>query len=118
MHVLAAQRESGRLGRVVETEQTVAGCRTCGVLAAAHGREQVLHDAPFGPRRVRARWRERIRRCREPACPTGTFTETHELAEPRSVLTARAAGWATDALADDDTTISALSAYDLSCRVG
>jgi transcriptional regulator with XRE-family HTH domain len=33
------------------------------------------------------RWRKRLWRCREPACPTGTFTETHELAGARSVLT-------------------------------
>lgn len=94
----------------VETDQAVIGCRTCGVLAAAHGRrEQLLHDAPFGHRRVRVRWRKRLWRCREPACATGTFTETHELAVPRAVLTTRAVVWATDALAEDDTTVSALA---------
>jgi len=80
------------------------------VLAVAHGRrEQLLHDAPFGHRRVRVRWRKRVWRCREPACPTGTFTEIHELAVPRAVLTGRAVVWATDALADDDTTVAALA---------
>ena len=94
----------------METDQTVTGCGRCGVLAAAHGRrEQVLHDAPFGHRRVRLRWRKRLWRCREPACATGTFTEVHDLAGPRAVLTARAVVWATDALAEDDTTVSALA---------
>jgi hypothetical protein len=34
-----------------------------------------------------------------------TFTETHELAPARALLTSRAVSWATDALADDDTTV-------------
>ena len=38
-----------------------------------------------------------------------TFTETHELASPRALLTRRAVVWAADALADDDTTVSALA---------
>jgi transposase len=110
MRVLAAQREQDGLCLVVETDQTVAGCRGCGVVAAAHGRrEQVLHDAPFGHRRVRVRWRKRLWRCRERACSVGTFTEIHELAVPRTVLTSRAVVWATDALAEDDTTVSALA---------
>ena len=110
VRVLAAVSEPDGLALVVETDQTVAGCRGCGVLAAAHGRrEQVLRDAPFGHRRVRLRWRKRVWRCREPACATGTFTEVHELAGTRAVLTARAVVWATDALAEDDTTVSALA---------
>jgi len=110
VRVLAAQPEPDGLCLTVETDQAVAGCRSCGVLAVAHGRrEQLLHDAPFGHRRVRVRWRKRVWRCREPACPTGTFTEIHELAVPRAVLTGRAVVWATDALADDDTTVAALA---------
>jgi len=110
VRVLAAQPEPDGLCLTVETDQAVAGCRSCGVLAVAHGRrEQLLHDAPFGHRRVRVRWRKRVWRCREPPCPTGTFTEIHELAVPRAVLTGRAVMWATDALADDDTTVAALA---------
>jgi len=110
VRVLAAQPEPDGLCLTVETDQAVAGCRSCGVLAVAHGRrEQLLHDAPFGHRRVRVRWRKRVWRCREPPCPTGTFTEIHELAVPRAVLTGRAVVWATDALADDDTTVAALA---------
>ena len=89
VRVLAAVAEPDGLDLVVETDQTATGCGRCGVLAAAHGRrEQVLHDAPFGHRRVRLRWRKRLWRCREPACATGTFTEQHDLVAPRAKLTA------------------------------
>jgi hypothetical protein len=50
-------------------------------------------------------------RCREPACPTQTFSEAHELAPPRMVLTTRAVAWATGALSYDDTTVSALARH-------
>jgi hypothetical protein len=41
--------------------------------------------------------------------PGVRFSETHALAAPRALLTSRAVCWATDALADDDTTVSALA---------
>jgi len=110
VRVLAAQRSSDGLRLTVETEQRVEGCRGCGVLAVLHDRrEHVLHDAPFGHRRVRVCWRKRIWRCAEPVCPVVTFSEIHPLAAPRSLLTARAVLWAADALQDDDTTVSALA---------
>ena len=52
---------------------------------------------------------KRVWRCREPACPVGTFTEAHALAAPRARLTPRAVVWAADALAGDDTTVAALA---------
>jgi len=110
VRVLVAERDDRGVRLTVETESSVEGCHGCGVLASSHGRrEQALHDAPFGHRRVLVRWRKRVWRCREPACPVGTFTETHPLAAPRALLTRRAISWAADALADDDTTVSALA---------
>jgi hypothetical protein len=53
----------------------------------------------------------RVWRCAEPACPTVTFTEQHPLVAPRARLTTRAILWATDALAHDDTTVSALARH-------
>jgi transposase len=50
-------------------------------------------------------------RCREPLCPTTTFTESHDLVLPRMVLTTRAVAWATNALSYDDTTVSALARH-------
>jgi transposase len=111
VRVLAAERErGGGLRLTVETDRQVEGCHRCGVLAVPHGRrEQLLHDAPFGHRRVRVAWRKRVWRCLEPACAMVTFTEAHQLAPPRALLTRRAVLWATDALTDDDTTVSALA---------
>ncbi len=110
VRVLAAQRDAVGLDLTVETDSQVEGCRRCGVLAVAHDRrEHVLHDAPFGHRRVRVRWRKRVWRCPEPTCPVVTFSETHALAPPRALLTRRAVVWAADALADDDTTVNALA---------
>jgi len=110
VRVLSAERDDVKLRLLVETDQTVAGCPQCGVIAAAHGRGvQVLHDTPFGRRPVRVAWRKRVWRCPERLCPMGTFTEAHELAEPRCRLTRRAVHWATDALAEDDTTVNALA---------
>jgi transposase len=88
----------------------VEGCHRCWVLEVPHGRrEHVLHDAPFGHRRVRIAWRKRVWRCLELACPMVTFTEEHVLAAPRALLTRRAVIWAADALTDDDTTVAALA---------
>ncbi len=110
VRVLDVDADDGGLRLTVETDARVEGCRECGVLAVPHDRrEHRLHDAPFGHRRVVVRWRKRVWRCAEPACPTVTFTESHPLAGPRSRLTRRAVVWAADALADDDTTVAALA---------
>jgi transposase len=80
------------------------------VLAVGHGRRlRVLHDAPCFGRVTVLRWLVRMWRCREPLCPTKTFTESNDLASPRMMLTTRAVGWATSALSWDDTTVSALA---------
>ncbi len=110
VRVLAAERDARGVRLTVETDREIDGCPRCGVVAAAHARRtQVLHDAPFGHRRVRVLWRKRVWRCGEPACPVGTFTESHALAAPRARLTRRAVVWAADALAEDDTTVAALA---------
>lgn len=110
VRVLAAERDALGLGLTVETDQGFEGCRRCGVVAVPHDRrEHVLHDSPFGHRRVRVRWRKRVWRCRARACPLVTFSEEHELAALRAMLTRRAVVWAADALSDDDTTVNAIA---------
>lgn len=60
VRVLGAESDDRGLQPMVETDQQVEGCRDCGVLAVLHDRrEHLLHDAPFGHRRVLVRWRKR-----------------------------------------------------------
>ncbi|XAS69761.1 ISL3 family transposase [Micrococcaceae bacterium Sec5.7] len=94
----------------VETDQILAGCPLCGVVAIGHGRRVVrLHDTPSHGRPVRLDWAKRVWRCADPGCPAGTFTETHALAPAKAKLTTRAVLWATDALSRYDTSVSALA---------
>jgi len=110
IRVLDARDDRRMLHLVVETTAALTACASCGVVATAHGRRSHrLRDAPFGHRQVLVVWRRRIWRCAEPACPVRSWTEVHELAEPRAALTRRAIVWAADALAADDTTVSALA---------
>jgi len=113
MHVLdVVVDDRQRLVLTVESDQLQHGCPSCGVLAVGHGRRvRWLHDAPCFGRVTVLRWLVRVWRCREPGCPMGTFSETHDLAPPRMMLTARAVRWATDALSYDDTTVSALARH-------
>jgi transposase len=113
MHVLDVEVDDlQRLVLTVESGQLAAACPGCGVMAIGHGRRvRVLHDAPSFGRVTLVRWLVRVWRCREPACPAGTFSETHDLAPPRMALTVRAVRWATDALSCDDTTVSALARH-------
>jgi transposase len=113
MHVLDVQfDERQRLVLTVESGQVEHGCPLCGVLAVGHGRRvRMLHDAPCFGRVTLVRWLVRIWRCREPACPLSTFSEAHDVAPPRTVLTTRAVRWAVEALSDDDTTVSAVARH-------
>ncbi|HUR23160.1 MAG TPA: helix-turn-helix domain-containing protein [Acidimicrobiales bacterium] len=84
----------------VETSPALVGCSGCGTRAVPKDRRWVtLRDVPAGRRFVRVRWRKRIWRCPEPDCDVNTWTEQAELADPRRVLTTRAAEWATDRVA-------------------
>ena len=84
----------------VETTARVAACAGCGTRAKPKDRRWVtLRDAPLADRAVRVRWRKRIWACPDADCDVNTWTETHELAEPRRVLTRRAGIWATERVA-------------------
>ncbi len=111
MHVLDVEIDDRqRLVLTIESGQLEAACPACGVLAVGHGRRvRILHDAPCFGRVTILRWLVRMWRCREPACPTTTFSEAHDVASPRMVLTTRAVAWATSALSYHDTTVSALA---------
>jgi transposase len=62
VHVLeVTTREDGTVVLDVETDQVLAGCAACGVVAVGHGRRVVrLHDTPCFGRPALVRWRKRI----------------------------------------------------------
>ena len=112
MHVVDVRRGHRKLVITVETDADTTGCRACGVLASGHGRREVTAaDAPCFGVPVLIVWRKRVWRCTEADCPAQTWSEEHELLAVRAVLTSRAVAWATDALAHDDTTVSALARH-------
>ena len=111
LHVLAAERDAGRLTVTVESAATVMGCPVCGVVAVSRGRRDVvLVDAPSFGRSVRMIWRKRTWRCLESVCPAGTFTEQdHDVAAPRALLTVRACWWAVRQLRGEHASVSGLA---------
>ena len=113
LHVLDVEiDDQQRLVLTVESDQLEHGCPACGVLAAGHGRRvHLVHDTPCVGRVTVVRWLKRIWRCREPMCPTATFSEACGFVPPRALLSTRAVNWATDALSHDDTTVSALARH-------
>jgi transposase len=114
-HVVGVAERTGRRGpwlRVeVETAARAEGCRSCGVLAASHGRRTVrLIDTPCFGRPVELRWRKRVWRCEESACPAGAFTEQQpELARPRALLSLRACWWAIGQLRREHASVAGLA---------
>jgi len=111
LHVIEVERGPEQLRVTVESEPSLTGCRSCGVVAVSHGRRTVeLIDAPCFGRPVRVLWRKRTWSCAEPACPVGTFTERDEgVAAPRALLTVRACWWAVGQLRREHASVSGLA---------
>ena len=82
----------GEVCLAVETVGRRPGCPDCGVVATAHDRRTVqVRDLAIGSRPCRLVWSKRIWRCREPLCPTATWTERRDdVARPRHGMTERA----------------------------
>ena len=102
--------ERDALTVTVESEPSVMGCRSCGVVAHAHGRVEVrLVDAPAFGRPVRIVWRKRRWVCPEAGCPVGSFLEQDEtIAAPRSKLTVRAARWAVEQIRREHASVNGI----------
>ena len=110
IHITAVSEAASGLIVHVETDQTLAGCPDCGVVAVGHGRRRIrLNDIPCFGRPVRLIWAKRLWRCQDQHCPRKVFSEQHPLAGSRAILTRRAIRWATDALEKFDTSVSALA---------
>ena len=111
VHVIdVSEAGAGLLRVVVESPAAPMGCRSCGVVAAARGREVSLVDVPCSGRAVRVLWRKRTWRCAEDSCPVGSFSEVDDdLARPRALLTARAAWWAVGQLRREHACVAGLA---------
>jgi transposase len=111
LHVTAVERDDGGgLTITVESAAALMGCRSCGVVAHAHGRVEVqLVDAPAMGRPVRIRWRKRRWVCPDPACPVRSFVEQDErVAAPRARLTTRACWWAIEQIRREHASVNGL----------
>ena len=109
LHVTAVERDDGGgLTVTVESAAAPMGCRSCGVVAQAHGRVGVrLVDAPAMGRPVRICWRKRRWVCRESACRVGSFVEQDErVAAPRAKLTVRACWWAIEQIRREHASVN------------
>ncbi|MDA8440593.1 MAG: ISL3 family transposase [Propionibacterium sp.] len=111
MHVETVEAAGEVLTVSVSTPGRVMGCPTCGVVASSRGRRRrVLHDVPHGDVQVRLVWRQRVWRCAEPECGTGTFVEqAPALVARRACLTSRAVTWAVGQLRRDHATVQGLA---------
>ena len=103
--------DGGGLTVTVESEPTLMGCPTCGVLAHGHGRVLVrLVDAPSAGRPVTVLWRKRRWVCPELACPRRSFVEQDgQVAVSRGLLTVRACRWAITQLRREHASVAGLA---------
>lgn len=118
LHVIGVERDDdGSLRVQVESRRPeVMGCPACGVVAHAHGRQQVeLIDAPCFTAAVRLLWWKRRWRCPEPLCPVTSFMEQDPAIAPaRGLLTRRAAGWAIRQMRRENASVQGI-ARQLGC---
>ncbi len=81
----------GRLVQVVTDDKTASACPGCGVFSESpKGRVCTRpRDIPYGPDCLRVVWSKQRWRCRESACPRGSFTESLPAIRASSRLTTR-----------------------------
>ena len=110
VHVECVERTEDLVTVTVSTPWVLMGCPQCGVVAPSRGRRvRELHDVP-GIDPVRLLWRQRIWRCPDLGCPTGTFVEqVPELVARRGSITTRAIEWAIEQLRREHATVQGLA---------
>ena len=107
--LLAAAAVGGELELLVETDEAVTGCPTCGLVATAHGRrEHLVRDVPLAGLPVTIMWAKRVWRCADADCPKKTWSERHPGIAPKASLTERAAEWILDQVGRAGRTVAAV----------
>ena len=109
LHVTAVERDDGGgLTVTVESAAAPMGCRSCGVVAQAHGRVECAAGRCAGDGSAGAYlWRKRRWVCREPACRVGSFVEQDQrVAAPRAKLTVRACWWAIEQIRREHASVN------------
>jgi len=88
---VALEDGGGRVVDVVTDEETAAACPTCGVISTSVKERATTRprDVPYGQDPIRLVWHKTRWRCRERACPRGSFTESLPAVPARSRLTTR-----------------------------
>jgi transposase len=78
VHRVALQEDGVRVAHLVTADETAAACPACGVVSTSVKGHAVTRprDIPYGEAPVHLVWRKRRWRCREAACPRGSFTES------------------------------------------
>ena len=92
----------GRIVHAVTADDVPAGCPECGVVSTSHkGRVATFpRDVPYGEHVVGLVWHKHRWRCKERACPRGSFTESIPQVPARARITARLRGEVGSAAAD------------------
>jgi len=80
-----------RVAHVCTADEAAAACPSCGVVSTSVKGHSVTQprDLPYGDAPVELVWRKRRWRCREPACPRGSFTESLPAVPARARVTTR-----------------------------
>ena len=83
--------EGARVVHAVTDGSVAPACPKCGVVSTSpRGQARTRpRDVPYGDAPVRLVWHKRRWRCREAACPRGSFTEALPAVPPRARVTTR-----------------------------
>ncbi len=105
--------QGGRVVHAVTAQGFEPGCPKCGVISTSFKSSAVTRprDLPYGPAPVRLVWHKSRWRCRERACPRGSFTESIPAVPARARVTTRLRAEAGEAAADRFSCVAATAGH-------
>ncbi|USQ81236.1 ISL3 family transposase [Ornithinimicrobium faecis] len=110
---VALEEDRARVVHLATAQEAAAACPKCGVLSTSVKGHAVTRprDLPYGEDPVHLLWRKRRWRCREAACPRGSFTESLPSIPARSRLTTRLRAACGAGVAEDFKDVQAAARY-------